>query len=149
MTNSFCSGIIGTSPAGLLKRPSYHVMKLYADHALPIPLTVGQARAAWTWWLCRTRIARKRFASSPSISNRSRSSCRSTSPNFGTRSSLRSGGETVCDTLDMRQPDVMNHWIAASRVRTVNLRTKGNRVTLPALSVSAVECGQRVKSSRE
>ena len=41
MTNSFCSGIIGTRPAGLLKRPSYHVMKLYADHALPIPLSVG------------------------------------------------------------------------------------------------------------
>jgi alpha-L-arabinofuranosidase len=28
MTNSFCSGIIETKPGGLLKRPSYHVMKL-------------------------------------------------------------------------------------------------------------------------
>jgi alpha-L-arabinofuranosidase len=43
MTNSFCSGIIGTNAAGLLKRPSYYVMKLYADHALPIPLTFGKA----------------------------------------------------------------------------------------------------------
>ena len=45
MTNSFCSGIIGTRPGGLLKRPSYHVMKLYADHALPIPLATGPAPA--------------------------------------------------------------------------------------------------------
>ena len=42
MTNSFCSGIIGTNASGVLKRPSYHVMRLYAEHALPVPLTVGK-----------------------------------------------------------------------------------------------------------
>ena len=42
MTNSYCSGIIGTTPAGLIKRPSYYVMKLYADHAKAIPLAAEQ-----------------------------------------------------------------------------------------------------------
>ena len=42
MTNSFCSGIIGTNASGVLKRPSYHVMRLYAEHTLPIPLSVGK-----------------------------------------------------------------------------------------------------------
>ena len=42
MTNSYCSGIIGTTPAGLIKRPSYYVMKLYADHTKTIPVQVGK-----------------------------------------------------------------------------------------------------------
>ena len=33
MANSFCGAIIETSPAGVMKRPSYYVMQLYARHA--------------------------------------------------------------------------------------------------------------------
>jgi hypothetical protein len=51
--------------------------------------------------------------------------------------------EAVCDTRDRRQPDAMNHWTATERIRTVRLHVTGNTVTLPALSVSAVECGPR------
>ncbi len=43
----------------------------------------------------------------------------------------------------------MNHWNAAARIRAADLRPMGNRVTLPALSVSAIECGRRANSSRE
>ena len=32
--------------------------------------------------------------------------------------------EAVCDTRDMRQPDVMNHEIGAERVRTVALKPR-------------------------
>jgi len=43
MANSLCSGIIETMPAGVLKRPSYYVMQLYARHPRPVPLRVEQA----------------------------------------------------------------------------------------------------------
>jgi hypothetical protein len=44
------------------------------------------------------------------------------------------------DMQDMRQPDVMNHWTAPERVRTVGLTMVGeNKVVLPALSVTALE----------
>lgn len=45
MSNSFCSGIIETTPGGMLRRPSYYVIKLYAEHVLPCLLAVGKAPA--------------------------------------------------------------------------------------------------------
>ena len=84
MTNSFCSGIIGTSAAGVLKRPSYHVMRLYAEHALPVPLTVGNALAASTSWPAPTNSGSE-SACLPSTPVASRSTCRSTSANSGGR----------------------------------------------------------------
>ena len=50
------------------------------------------------------------------------------------------GGETVCDTEDQRQADVMNHWEAPDRIRAVKLNISQGKITLPALSVSAIEC---------
>jgi hypothetical protein len=46
----------------------------------------------------------------------------------------------LCDTLDARQPDVMNHWNAPDRVKTVTLSPAENRIVLPALSAAAIEC---------
>ncbi len=37
MTNSMSAGGIETKPGGPLKRPGYYTMKLYAEHAKPIP----------------------------------------------------------------------------------------------------------------
>jgi hypothetical protein len=51
--------------------------------------------------------------------------------------------DTVCDTLDMGQPDVMNHWALPNRVQTVSRKLTGPKITLPALSVSAIRCGRR------
>jgi len=48
---------------------------------------------------------------------------------------------TVRDTLDRRQPDVMNHWSAPERVRTVELPIQGRTLTLPVLSATAITCG--------
>ena len=39
LANSYAGAIIETSPAGLLKRPSYYVMQLYARHAKAGPAT--------------------------------------------------------------------------------------------------------------
>lgn len=144
MTNSFCSGIIGTSPGGLLKRPSYHVMKLYADHAQPIPLTVGNppegvdvvacaddSRQRVCVFAINTRTEPVRLALDLA--------------DFGNRLSPLSV-EEVRDTLDMRQADVMNQWSVPDRVRAVNLKLSGTTLMLPALSVSAVTCGGRGNS---
>jgi len=49
--------------------------------------------------------------------------------------------EIVRDTLDLRQKDIMNHWAAPDRVRTVKVAISGDTITLPALSAAAIECG--------
>ena len=147
MTNSFCSGIIGTRPAGLLKRPSYHVMKLYADHARPIPLTVGNVPAGVDvvasagedrQGLCLFAVNTRNEPIELSLDL----------AELG-EGIVPLGGETVWDALDLRQPDVMNHWSAPVRIRAFALRALGNRVTLPALSASAIECGRRAQSLHE
>ena len=147
MTNSFCSGIISTRPGGLLKRPSYYVMKLYADHARPIPLTVGKVPAGVDVVACagEDRQGVCLFA----VNTRTEPIVLSLDLTELGDGFVPLGGETVSDGLDMRQPDVMNHWAAAARIRAADLRAEGNRVTLPALSASAIECGRRVNSSRE
>ena len=48
--------------------------------------------------------------------------------------------EALCDTLDARQPDVMNHWNAPDRVEIIALPPAENKVVLPALSAAAIEC---------
>ncbi len=42
-----------------------------------------------------------------------------------------------------RQPDVMNHWETPNRVDTVSRKLTGDKITLPAYSVSAIACGRR------
>ena len=141
MTNSFCSGIIGTNAAGLLKRPSYYVMKLYADNALPIALMVGAAPAGIDFVACADE--QRRRVAVFAINTRSEPIDLSLDlSEFGPRfhpSSI----ETVCDTRDMRQPDVMNQWTAPDRVQTVSRTVSGTEISLPALSVSAIACGSR------
>lgn len=48
--------------------------------------------------------------------------------------------EALCDTQDPRQPDVMNHWTAADRVKTVSMAVSPKGIVLPALSAAAIEC---------
>ena len=48
--------------------------------------------------------------------------------------------EALCDTLDARQPDVMNHWNAMERVKTIPLSPTQNKLVIPALSAAAIEC---------
>ena len=133
MTNSLCSGMIGTSPAGLLKRPSYYVMKLYANHAKPIPIGIENAPEGVDVFASRSEAGKSLCIFAVNMA---------TNPvelDLGECHPI--GGERVCDTLDQRQADVMNHWDAPDRVRTMEFQVSGNTVTLPALSVSAIECG--------
>jgi len=141
MTNSFCSGIIGTNGSGVLKRPSYHVMRLYAEHVLPIPLTVGKAPRGVDVIACADE-SRARLCIFAVNSNREPVNVSLDLTDFGDQVAPLSV-ETVCDTLDMRQPDVMNHWHAPNRVRSLSRNLTGREVALPALSVSAIRCGTR------
>ena len=139
MANSFCGAIIETSPAGLLKRPSYYVMQLYAQHELPVPVRIESAGDGVDGFACRAEDA----SSAVVFLVNSK-----TEPVewFGTFESVRkplrvAKAEAVCDTQDMRQIDVVNHWNALERVKTIALKLAAeNKVVLPALSVTAVTC---------
>ena len=49
---------------------------------------------------------------------------------------------SVCDTRQAGQPEVMNHWNVPDRVKTLPLATESNRVLLPPLSATAVVCAK-------
>jgi hypothetical protein len=49
----------------------------------------------------------------------------------------------LCDTLDARQRDVMNHWEAPDRVKIISQPPLRNPLLLPALSATAIECENR------
>ena len=132
MTNSLGSGMIETNAAGLLKRPSYYVMRLYADHAKPVPVAVENAPEGVDIFASKSEDGRSLCLFAVNTT---------TKPVELDLGELHStGGERVCDTLDQRQADVMNHWDAPDRVKTVEFKATGSTVTLPALSVSAIEC---------
>ncbi len=138
MTNSIGSGMIATNPSGLLKRPSYYIMKLYADHAKPIPVAVQDAPEGVDVSACTSENGKSLCIFAVNMK---------TEPvelPLDLDASFRpTGGEVICDTQDARQPDIMNHWDSPDRVRAVKFPVSGSTVTLPALSASAIECAGR------
>lgn len=138
MANSFCGAIIETSPVGVLKRPSYYVMQLYARHARRVPLKVEQGGDGPDLFACATEDGKEVVI----FAVNSRAEPLDWSWQFdGFEGTARAvNAEALCDTLDARQPDVMNHWNAPDRIKTVSLPVASNKITLPALSVTAIEC---------
>jgi alpha-L-arabinofuranosidase len=139
LANSFGSGIIETSPSGLLKRPSYHVMRLYSRHAKPIPLKIETSLEGPDLFACAADDKRSVtvFAVNPGTEPLDLSLT-------GTGLALQAvSAEVVCDTLDERQPDVMNHWQAPDRVKTLVLTPSENKLVLRAFSVTAIECANQ------
>ena len=139
MANSFCSGIIETTPAGVLRRPSYYVMQLYARHARPVPLRIEQAGDGPDLFACSSMDGRSLVI----FAINSRAEPVDWSYQFeGFAAPVRAlKAEMVGDTEDARQPDVMNHWTSPRRVRTTGLplRPAQKELVLPALSVMALE----------
>ncbi len=138
LANSYAGAIMETSPAGLLKRPSYYVMQLYARHAKPVPLRIEQSSDVVDLFACTSVDG---------------SSACLFAVNAGTEpveltyrfdgSAREAGAEAVCDTLDARQRDGMNHWEAPDRVRIVAQPTDHDKAVLPALSATAIEFSVR------
>ena len=138
LANSYAGAIIETSPAGLLKRPSFYAMKLYARHARPIPLQLEPSNAALDLFACAAPDGRSLclFVVNPG-----------TEPvEFAYRfdgfvgTVRETGAEVLCDTLDARQRDVMNHWEAPDRVKLHSRPPPPSHTLLPALSATAIDC---------
>jgi len=139
MTNSLCSGVIETRPAGLMRRPSYYAMRLYAEHSKPIPHGVEGAPEGIDLAACASEDGKRLCVFAVNTRTEPAELTLDLSE-FGT--GFRPlNGEVVCDTEDRHQPDVTNHWAAPDRVRTGELRVSAGKVALPALSASAIECG--------
>ena len=141
MTNSFGSGMIQTNPAGLYLTPSYYVMKLYAEHSKPLPVKVAGTVEGVDFSACASE---KKDTVCVFAVNTSSEPMR-IRLNLGEYGAdyRPIGGEVVCDTADRRQPDLMNHFNAPDRVRTVDMTVFEDGVMLPALSVAAIECAAR------
>jgi alpha-L-arabinofuranosidase len=139
MANSLGSGIIETAPSGLLKRPSYFVMRLYSHHVKPIPLKVEPSSSDGPDLFACGSNDRKSLVI---FAVNTKSEPVEWSFGFaGFDNPVRVvSAETFCDTLDARQPDVMNHWNAPDRVKTFSLPVSLNKLVLPALSATAIEC---------
>ena len=141
MTNSMCSGVIETAPWGLLKRPSYHALKLYAEHAKPIPAGVAGAPEGVDIAACASEDGTAACVFAVNMKN----APVAVSLNLaGTAAPWRlEAAYAFRDRLDRRQLDVQNHWTAPDRVGTFPLEFRGNVVELPAFSATAIECAAR------
>jgi alpha-L-arabinofuranosidase len=139
MANSYCGAIIQTDPAGVLKRPSYFVMQLYARHAKPVPLGASQPEGGPDIFACASEDG-KSFAIF-CVNTKDQPIQWSFQPDGFAGGVRVADCEAVCDTQDARQRDVVNHWESPDRVRTVPLPFSRNSVVLPALSATVIECG--------
>ncbi len=140
MTNSHCSGMIETNSIGVLKRAPYHVMKLYSEHTKPIPLRVDGAPETVDVSACRTADGSTMCVFLVNTDKEPMTIRFDLS--LYPRGFAPVGGQVVCDTLDRRQPDIMNHWTAPDRIRTIDANPAGDTITLPAFSVTALECSR-------
>ncbi|HEV2391572.1 MAG TPA: alpha-L-arabinofuranosidase C-terminal domain-containing protein [Verrucomicrobiae bacterium] len=140
MANSYCGAIYETSAAGfgLLKRPSYYIMQLYARHARPLPLTLVQPNSGPDLFACES-LDKKSLAIFAVNLKRQPLNWSFAFDGFAGRARAVKA-EAVCDVLNAGQPDVMNHWNEPERVRIVQLMPQANSITLPPLSATALEC---------
>jgi alpha-N-arabinofuranosidase len=143
MTNSFCAGSIQTNAAGLYRTPSFLVMEMYRRHSRPVPLRVmadvpagvdatacaSEDGSSVTVFVVNTNREPERLALDLS--------------DFGTGLTA-GGGEVVRDAQDRRQTDIVNGFANPSRVvRTALDVGPGSVVTVPALSIAAIDCTRR------
>jgi alpha-L-arabinofuranosidase len=143
MTNSFCGGTIQTNAAGLYRTPGYLTMEMFRKHTRPVPLRVAadvpatvdatacgaEDGSAVTIFLVNPRKEPVRIVLDLS----------DLGAGFGVI-----GGEVVKDAQDRRQADIVNGFADPNRVVRVKIEAgPGNVVTIPALSVAALDCGRR------
>ncbi|HSQ79183.1 MAG TPA: alpha-L-arabinofuranosidase C-terminal domain-containing protein [Candidatus Bathyarchaeia archaeon] len=148
MTNSFCGGTIQTNAAGLYRTPSFHVMAMYRAHARPVPLRVtGDLPVALDVTACASD---DRTRATIFIVNPGRDAARVSLDlsDFGPGFAVR-GGEIVKDAQDRGQIDIVNGFADPNRVVRVKLETgRGTELTLPGLSIAAIDCGRKDEEER-
>ena len=141
LSNSFCGATFETNDSGVLRRPCHYLMEMYRRHARPIPLKVDAAAAGPDIFACA------------SADGKSLTIFAVNSKDTPREWNLRSSGfekpphivsaETLHDTRDAQQIDVMNHWSAPRRVITTPLKTEQDALVLPPFSVTTIECESR------
>ena len=141
LANSFCGGTIQTNAAALYRIPAFYVMKLFAEHTKPVPLAVSETLPGLDVTACAADDMR-----SISIfivnSKKEPVALQIDLKEFPSGMTL-SRAETVRDIRDMKQTDIINYFGAPDRIRTVGLAVTDGGITLPALSVTAIECKRR------
>ncbi len=143
MTNSFNAGTIQTNAAGLYRTPGFLTMEMYRNHSKPVPLRVAaDLPAAVDATACAAEDGSgvTVFLVNPGEEPvRVALDLADLGPGFGVR-----GGEVVKDSQDRRQADVVNGFADPRRVVRVKIEVPdGNVVTIPALSIAAIDCGRR------
>ena len=141
LANSFCGGVLQTSPNGLLKRPGYYALQLYARHAQPVPLRMDQSASGLDVCACNAedKNSGALFAVNPGPEP---VECSIEFAGFsGTVRITKT--ETLGDTLDARQPEIVNHWGNPERIKIMSNVTPTPSITMPAFSVTALEWKMR------
>ena len=113
-------------------------MRLYAHHAKPVPWQVESSTAGLDVFVGGSEDGKRAVIFA--VNSRSEPVACSFGFDGWDGAARLESAEALCDTLDARQPDVMNHWNAPDRVKTIPLSPAENRIVLPALSAAAIEC---------
>jgi alpha-N-arabinofuranosidase len=139
LANSYCGAIIETGIAGqgILRRPSYYVMKLYARHSRPVPLQIEASDNGLDVFACSSEDRRSGavFAINP------KPEAVAVSLEFKGIEIGKLSSEAVSDNLNAGQPDVMNHWRTPERVNIVDEPISGKRWIARPLSATVIEWG--------
>jgi alpha-L-arabinofuranosidase len=138
MANSFCGAAFETNPWGVLKRPSFYVMQLYARHSRPVPLKIDQRPDGPDLFACASDD--KKSVTIFAVNQKEEPVQFSFDSNGFVNPIHATAAEILCDTQNLGQPDVMNHWERPDRVKTIPATPQPRGLTLPPLSVSAIEC---------
>jgi alpha-N-arabinofuranosidase len=143
MTNSFNAGTIQTNAAGLYRTPGFLTMEMYRKRSKPVPLRVAaevpatvdvtacaaEDRSSVTIFLVNARTEPVKVTIDLS----------DLGPGF-----VIVGGEVVKDSQDRLQTDIINGFADPKRVVRMGIEAApGNDVTIPALSIAALDCGRR------
>jgi alpha-N-arabinofuranosidase len=142
MTNSFCAGSIQTNAAGLYRTPSFLVMEMYRRHSRPVPLRIAEDMPAP---LDATACASEDGSSlTIFVVNARRDSVRLALDLSDFEAGfIAKGGEVVKDAQDRHQTDIVNGFANPARVVRTALEVEpGNILTVPALSIAAIDCAR-------
>jgi alpha-N-arabinofuranosidase len=141
IANSFCGGVLQTSPSGLLKRPGYYALQLYARHAQPVPLRVDQPASGLDISACSSED--KNSGAVFAVNSRPEPvECSLEFAGFNGTARVTKL-EALGDTLDARQPEVINHWHNPERIKIMSMVPPTANITLRAFSVTAIEWQMR------
>jgi alpha-L-arabinofuranosidase len=142
MTNSFSAGTIQTNAAGLYRTPGFLNLEMYRKHSRPLPLRVAAdvpAGVDVTACAAEDKSAVTVFVVNPGTDPVDLTVDLS---DFGPGFAVR-GGEVVKDSQDRRQIDIVNGFANPRRVVKVKLDSApGKAVTIPPLSIAALDCGR-------